>query len=128
MNLKKQSLIYLTACLGLIAFNYIYSLFSHGVSSESMSSMWHYTAIMAILSGALGLLNHSQPTSHLRLTAFLINGGIAALVSSLLLKGIVEIAGTNSDHILYFQYSGWVLIVSGAILGCYQLLQLQKRH
>ncbi|WP_314061483.1 hypothetical protein [uncultured Vagococcus sp.] len=128
MNLKKQSLIYVIASLGLIATNYVYSLFSHGVSSESMSGMWHYTAIMAIMSGALGLLNHSQSTSQLRLTAFLINCGVAALVSGLLLKGIVEIAGTNSDYIPYFQYSGWALIVSGTILGCYQLLQTKKHH
>ncbi|MBP1042748.1 hypothetical protein I6N95_17155 [Vagococcus sp. BWB3-3] len=122
MNLKKQSLIYLLASLGLFMFNYIYSLFSHGVSSDAMSGMWHYTIIMAILSGAMSLLSHNQLKKQIRLAALMINCGVATIVSGHLLTGIVEIAGTNSVYIPYYDYSGWLFILVGTLIGCFRLV------
>lgn len=128
MNLKKQGLTYLIVSLGLVAFNYFYSLFSHGVSSDAMSGMWRYPVLMALVSGVVSLFITDDLMKEIRLGAFTINCGVTAIISSLILTGIVEIAGTNSAAIPYFYYGGWFFVITGLIIGSFQLIVKSKQH
>ncbi|WP_338450942.1 hypothetical protein R4Z09_03200 [Niallia oryzisoli] len=44
------------------------------------------------------------------------NSGIATLTLASLLKGVFEIAGTNSTHLVFYNVAGWAFIAVGLII------------
>lgn len=96
----------------------IYALFGHGVRSAAMSLMFLYP----LLGGALGFfaLRLAAPWARsgkgYRLGYNLYNSGIAVLTVGSFFKGILEIAGTASDHTRMFAITGWGLLAIGTII------------
>ncbi len=102
----------------MVAVNYIYGLFGHGVRSAAMTWMFLYP----LLGGTLlfGLLDPFLPqprrVSCYRLCFNLYNSGIAALTAAAFLQGIVEIAGTGTPFTAIMYGAGWTLVASAAAL------------
>jgi hypothetical protein len=94
----------------------VYALFGHGVRSDAMDFMFLYPLIggfvIKILS-ALVVGDYSRGSK--RVGVNLYNSGLAALTCGALLRGIVEIAGTDSVYIRWFFVAGWVMAACGAV-------------
>ncbi|WP_430839434.1 hypothetical protein [Clostridium nigeriense] len=50
-----------------------------------------------------------------RISFNIYNSGIAALTVGSLLHGILEIAGTSSEYIMYYSILGWMAVGTGII-------------
>lgn len=78
-------------------FSFIYTKFSHGVTSPHMSYLFLYPLCFGVLCGLLcGIWKHTI-TNFFFATHFYHTGVIALILSSLL-KGVFEIAGTTSIY------------------------------
>lgn len=109
---------YFIASVAAIAIDQIYGVYSHGVDSAAMTWMFLYPlvggALICLLIGKL--VPHIATSGRLRWFLNLHNSGIAALTIASLLKGVFEIAGTNSPHLVYYSAAGWGFIVAGLII------------
>jgi len=127
-NLGKTIAVYLLLALLAIAINLIYGFFSHGVHSAAMTGMFLYP----LLGGALGYFLIARYTASI--TRFVVyrigynsyNSGLAALTMGSFLKGILEIAGTNSPYCLIFTIIGWLAIALG--LAVFAFLTVKKHR
>ena len=72
MNTRKTVKIYLFSTLFCIAFNAIYSLFSHGISSPFMS----YAFIFSLVLGVVGFIVLGQTNLYNPIACNLYNAGI----------------------------------------------------
>ena len=110
---KKTILTYLGISLFTILFEFIYSRFSHGMSSDAITFLFVYPLVLG--SGIYGLMDlvfsKVIKSKYFRLFSNIYNTAIATLMSGLMLKGIFEIAGSSSGLLeIYF-------IVSYILLG-----------
>lgn len=107
--------VYLLLALVAIGVNFIYGRFGHGVHSAAMTWMFLYP----LLGGALFYFLLERLKSGItRFAPFRFgynsyNSGIATLTVGSFLKGILEIAGTNSPYLLFFTIMGWLFITVG---------------
>ena len=116
MNTHKTVKIYGFTTLFCIAFNYIYSLFGHGVSSPFMSYAFAFSLVLGVGGFiALGRLNVNN-----RIAFNLYNAGIATLTVGSLLRGIIDIAGADTIYPVYYFVVGTVLVAVGGLMYFYQ--------
>ncbi|PKM86953.1 MAG: hypothetical protein CVU85_06790 [Firmicutes bacterium HGW-Firmicutes-10] len=116
---RREFILYLAFSVLLLSFDRTYAIFSHGVSSLSMTLMF-----LPVLLGGLvfvllrALMKHRLYKHRLyRLFTFLYHSSIALFVNGMLVKGILEIAGTGSKYIVIFQLlAGMLAIVSCGVL------------
>jgi hypothetical protein len=108
---RREFILYLAFSVLLLAFDRTYVIFSHGVSSLSMTLMF-----LPVLSGGLvivvlraimkqRLYNHRL----YRLFTFLYHSSMAVYVNGMLVKGILEIAGASVKNIAIFEWLSAVL-------------------
>lgn len=115
---KKTSLIYLSISIIAVAVNQIYAIFAHGVSSHSMTFMFLYP----LLGGALlyffieHLMVDLMRKPKYRIFFNIYISGLAALTFGSFLKGILEIAGTESAFTILFFIVGGLFTAVGFIL------------
>lgn len=115
-SLVKGARAYFCMAVFALVFDKIYSIFSHGVYSNYMDSMFLYPLIGGTFIYLLLLLfatniNYKEN----RLSFNIYNSGIAILTVGSLLHGILEIAGTSSEYILYYSIIGWTAVLVGII-------------
>lgn len=116
-QLRKTVGVYLILSAAAVVIDKVYGVFSHGVDSAAMTWMFLYP----LLGGALfyfvigRLIPHITKFSGYRVFLNIHNSGIAALTLASLLKGIFEIAGTNSPYLVYYYIVGGVFIAAGLI-------------
>jgi hypothetical protein len=124
-KLQKTSVIYLGISLFAFLCARIYSIFSHGMSSNAMSFLFLYSLLLG--SGVYGVMSLTFPEAiknkYYRLFSNIYNTAVAALMVGSLLKGIFEIAGSGSGLLkIYFGVSyvlfGAALIILIRILIC----------
>lgn len=121
LDIKKSVFIYLAVSIFLIILNYVYSLFSHGVSSNYMVYMFVYPLIGVVINLIL-LMNKKKLNIKMFYTGkSILNYGIATLVVGSFIKGVLEIAGTDSIYLIYYFYIGIILISSGLLVLLYSL-------
>lgn len=107
MSVKKTMISYLLTSLFLFLFQFIYHQFSHGVVSFGLTYVW----IMPLIFGfIIVLLNYPLHTLSNRFAFNLYNMGLACLVNAIVLKGILDIAGSDSPYIDYFYILSLVFI------------------
>lgn len=110
-------LIYVALSLVAIIADKIYDIFGHGVDSPAMTWMFLYP----LLGGALFyfivnlLISPINKVTGFRVFFNMHNSGIATLTFASFLKGVFEIAGTNSSYLKYYYVVGCLFIVIGAI-------------
>lgn len=126
-NIKKTIIIYFTISIITLVANLVYSLFSHGVSSNYMTWMFLYPLIGGVF--FYFVMNCIVPNiykyPYYRLFYNIYNSGIAALTTSSFLKGILEIAGTNSNYITIFNITS-ISIIIAAILILIVIIKIKK--
>lgn len=109
----KTSVIYVLLTLFCILFNFIYSIFGHGVSSAFMTYMFLIPLILGFIPYLLLGLTKKHPK---RLEYNLYNCGIITLLVGSLINGILEIAGTNTIFQNVYYIIGICLIVISTII------------
>lgn len=119
---------YLASSVFAILVNRIYALFGHGVSSASMAWMFLYPLLGGVPLYLLIVLLLPELTkmSGYRLFCNIYNSGIAIVTVGSFLKGIVEIAGTNSNNIMFFRITGWGFIIVGFVLLISYVIRLKE--
>ncbi|MEL7660918.1 hypothetical protein [Acetobacterium wieringae] len=134
-RIRKTIVVYLLLALVAVAVNLIYGFFGHGVRAAAMTWMFLYP----LLGGALGYLLIGRYLAFI--TRFVVyrmgynsyNSGLAALTVGSFLKGILEIAGTNSPYLIIFFFLGWVAVGIGLMVFGFlavtnqRLLKTEKR-
>ena len=117
-QLRKTILTYLILSVASVVIDKVYGILGHGVESKSMTWMFLYP----LLGGALvyfiigRLIPHITKFAGYRVFFNIYNSGIATLTLASLLKGIFEIAGTNSPYLKYYYMIGGVFITVGLII------------
>lgn len=123
---KKTLLTYLIASIIAILVNNIYAIFAHGVSSAAMTWMFLYPLLGGMLFYLMICIlmpNVSRKNGY-RGFYNMYNSGIATLTVASFLKGILEIAGTSSPYIKFFNLAGVIFIATGLIYLFFKLLMV----
>ncbi|MFV0351080.1 MAG: hypothetical protein ACK5JF_02050 [Oscillospiraceae bacterium] len=113
----KMAAVFLEVALFSVLFDNIYALFGHGVRSGAMSFMFLYPLLGGgVVYLLLGLFIPGV-TGKRGYRAFyhLYNFGIALLTVKSLLQGIFEMAGTNSNYLIFYTVFGWLFAAAGII-------------
>jgi hypothetical protein len=122
MNTKINIKIYVFTTLFCIVFNYIYSLFSHDVSSPFMSYAFVFSLVLGVVGFiVIGLLNLDN-----RVAFNLYNEGIATLTVGSILRGIIDIAGADTTYPIYYFLVGTVFVGIGGLIYLYKWMQTIK--
>ena len=112
----KAALVFLAVAAFCYVFNYIYAQHSHGVHSAYMTYMYAYPLLGGTLVYALiGILPGARAPGRLAANAW--HSGIAALTVGSMLRGIFDIAGTESGFQPVFMLAGILMVCAGA--ACY---------
>lgn len=127
-QLSKTILVYLILSLIAVVVDKVYGIFGHGVDSKAMTWMFLYP----LLGGALfySAINLFFPNiikfASYRVFYNIYNSGIATLTFGSFLKGILEIAGTNSLYLVFF-YGGGAVFLAVALIMMFIMVINQKR-
>ena len=128
-DIKKSSISYFIVTIFLVLLNYIYSIFSHNVRSNYMNYMFIYPLLAGILVNILLLINKNiNKLKSFYIGRSILNYGIAIIVFRSFMKGVFEIAGTDSNYLTYYLYIGLILILVSSILIIYSLYKVTKVH
>lgn len=113
----KTIIVYVIFSVFAVVVDKVYALFGHGVTSDAMTWMFLYPMIGgAVFYLLLGLLLPKiNCFAGYRVLYNLYNSGIALLAVGSLLKGIMEIAGTNSSYLKYYYMFGYGFIAIGLV-------------
>ena len=106
-KLGKNCIVYLGLSLFTGLFNFIYQMFAHGVKSVYHADMW-----MVLLGGALFYLLLNQIPAirrrrFYRLFTNVLNTSVAFLIVGMMLRGIIDIAGSSSSYIIWYFNISW---------------------
>ncbi|KZL89282.1 hypothetical protein CLMAG_55050 [Clostridium magnum DSM 2767] len=129
-QLRKTIWAYLILSVVAIVVDKVYGIFAHGVDSAAMTWMFLYP----LLGGALfcfiiqRLIPHITKFTGCRVFLNVHNSGIATLTFASLLKGIFEIAGTNSTYLVYYYMTGGVFIAASLIIMLIMALNRNRVH
>ena len=96
-------IIYIFATIFLIVFNYVYSLFAHGVSSDAMTYAFFYPLAGLLVYIVLYLVNWFNRVSY-----NMFNAAIATISTGSLLLGINEIAGADTTYYKIFYLVAYI--------------------
>lgn len=114
-KIRKTVGVYAILSVVAVGVNFIYGQFGHGVHSAAMTWMFLYP----LLGGTLFYFIMERLSADItRFAAYRVgynsyNSGIATLTVGSFLKGILEIAGTNSPYLVFFTIIGWLFIIIG---------------
>lgn len=127
-QLKKTILVYLILSVIAVVVDKVYGVFGHGVDSDAMTWMFLYPLLGGVLFYTVINLLFSKIIifSGYRVFYNIYNSGIATLTFGSFLKGIFEIAGTNSDYLMYFYLVGGAFSAIGLIMTLILVIN-QKR-
>ncbi len=103
--------------------SFIYSLFSHGVSSPHMTYLFLYPLLGGVIVGIL-LLCLEKKNNDCFWSSHLYHTGMAALILGSLLRGVFDIAGTASIYQTGLTIIGAVLLTCG--VSVFVLTKIRK--
>ena len=115
-RIKKTIIIYILITIFTIIFDRVYAIFSHEVSSLNMNLMFLYPLIGGVVVYCFLERLCKNIKKDIRFLFNIYNAGIATLTIGSLLKGIMDIAGTSSQYIIYYAIVG-VLFIIISIIG-----------
>lgn len=117
-KLLKTGAVYLGITFFTIMLSYIYSLYSHGMTSASMT----YLFLVPFLLGScvyvlLNLLfGNITESPFFRLFTNTYNTAVAVLITGQLLNGIFEIAGSGSKLLKYYYIAASILLIASSLI------------
>lgn len=121
---------YLILSVVAVVVDKVYGIFGHGVHSAAMTWMFLYP----LLGGALFYFIIQRTIKNVtkfpgcRVFLNLHNSGIATLTIASLMKGIFEIAGTNSPYLVYYYITGVGFIAAGFVIMLIMTLKQNRVH
>lgn len=111
----KTVLVYLAVAVFAFAVDKVYAIFGHGVSSAYMTWMFLYPlfggALFFLVLGLVAPQAESIPCY--RLFRNIYNSGITLITTGSLMRGIFEIAGTDSPYVIWYYILGILCMVVG---------------
>lgn len=116
---RREMIFYLAVSVLLLAFDRTYAIFSHGVSSLSMTLMFLPALLGGITLVSLRGFLKVRLWGHrlYRLFSFLYHSSFTLLINGMLVKGILEIAGTSSAYLYIFWFlSGLLAVLALSVL------------
>lgn len=110
---RREFIFYLAMAVLLLAFDRTYAIFSHGISSLSMTLMFLPVLLGGILWVGLRWFFKARLWGHrlYRMLSFFYLSAIVVLINGLLVNGILEIAETESDYVIIFWALSGVLAI-----------------
>ncbi len=114
-NNKRLIIIYMAVTLFCIIFTIAYYRFSHGVKSDYLTWLWAVPFAAGIIPSIISLFFPLLKKGSFA-GCYLYNAGVAAITVHVALKGIFEIAGTDSDYEKWIFAAGIVMVVAGVIV------------
>ena len=94
----------------------IYRLFGHGVTSPAMTWMFLFPLAGGLLIYFVSRAEVDiEDAGRFRRSSNLYHSGIATLTVGSFLKGVLEIAGTDSVYLLYFYIVGFGMVLLGIL-------------
>ncbi len=122
--LKKWVKPYCFLTLFCMLFSYIYSQFSHGVSSPHMTYLFAYPLVLGVLAGLM-LYSFEKKSTDYFWSSHLYHTGVTALILGSILRGVFDIAGTASVYQTALTIGGAAMLFCGA--GCFVFCKI-RRH
>ena len=123
--LLKRALNYLLISILLVLFNFVYSLFAHGVSSLYMQ----YAFLLPLTGGSLLcmlMIYLPKPGFWVR---HVWRMGLVTLIIGFILHGVFDIYGSESELVKVIFYIGYGLLSTGFIMYIINVLKvIQKKH
>ena len=123
---NKIALFYLLVSVFLALFGAIYEHFSFGVYSYFMLYAFAFPLVGGVLP-ALGLSLYSRATAPWPIAAWLYRAGIATLSIGSVIRGVLDIYGTENDLTIWYWYVGGGLWTLGGILSIISILKKYNR-
>jgi hypothetical protein len=126
-SLKRHTITYFSLSIFTFVFNFVYSLFSHGVISLDMQRM--YLVLFAVgLFFAFFLFVYPKFEKRLLYRTFVnsLNASTSILVIGMALKGIIDIAGGSSNIIPWYFIIAQIGLVLSFVLFLLTWLPLSK--
>lgn len=101
---KPTRITYTYLLLSLFAwiFNFVYSLFSHGVTSGFMANIYLVLLIGAVFYFLLHQIPGVRRRPLYRVFVNTLNTSVAVLVVGMALRGIIDIAGSSSQYLNWY--------------------------
>lgn len=111
---RKIGISYIVLTVAAVIIEKIYRQFGHGVTSPAMTWMFLYPLAGGLL---IYLVGRAKAATAERFRCFsnLYHSGIATLTVGDFLKGVLEIAGTDSVWLPYFYIIGFVMVLFGIL-------------
>lgn len=114
---------YIIVSLLCVVINYIYSIFGHGVNSRYMAFMFLVPFIGGVF--LFSVITYILKIQFIdRIWYNLYNSCVAAITIGCFLRGIYEIAGSDSKHFYMFWYLGAIFLMFSII----RLLYIRKQQ
>jgi hypothetical protein len=108
----------------------VYTMFGRGATSSNMTFAFLYPLCLGLLLNVLLLpVQKRLPfvgTVGYRLYTNIYNSGIAAMTIYSFLSGILDIAGTSSDLLIYMLFLGIAACVAGLIVLAFLLFKVRQ--
>lgn len=101
-------------------FNFVYSFFGHGVTSDAMTYMFAYPLICGALPFAVFTLIPFNVTRS-RFSYNVYNSGIATVTLGSCVQGVLEIAGGDSELLVCFYIVGIFFTCLGIVSWIFTL-------
>lgn len=121
----KCVLVYLGISVFCQVFYLIYDQFSHGVRSPYMTWLFAWPFLLGVLPGMV-FRRFPKVRRPGRFTVNLYNSGLAAVTVSSLLRGIFEIAGTDSVYQQRLMYAGGAMLLLGIAVYLFPIKGFRK--
>ena len=117
-NPKRVMIIYLLTCAFCMLVFFVYNIFSHGVLSFFMTFLFLWPLVLGVIPAFVLYLAMKGRHVFLpsRIPARLWRSGVASITMASLLKGIFDIAGTDSVHTVVLFLAGVLFLCFGGIL------------
>lgn len=112
---RKIGISYFTLTAAAVIIEKIYRLFGHGVTSAAMTWMFLYPLAGGLLIYVLSRTKIGA-AKQFRSLSNLYHSGIATLTVGSFLKGVLEIAETDSGYLMYFYIIGGAMVLSSILL------------
>lgn len=125
---SKTIIVYIVITSFCIAFNNIYALYGHGVSSDSMTYMFLFPLLGGVLPFLILSFSLKKPETICGYRFFYnsYHSGIALLTVKSLLYGIFEIAGTSSPYLIVFTVCGLIFLGIGLFGILFKLIIIRE--
>ena len=104
----KHALIFIGLSLFVFIFGLVYHAFSHGVISSDMANAWIPVATVALGYTLVWLIAPKlSKRPYFRLSVNLLNAATAWQTLGMIVKAVIEIAGSSSPYLMAYQWAAW---------------------